>query len=165
MDRLLLSFVLVICTTLIGNWFAVRLSTRTASLCRILESIRKIKMYISFGGYDVERVVSLGFEGATGFESFSDFSVADSTFCNMWNNCVDKIPSSTALSNDDRVLLKRFSEGLGVSDLDGQMANCELYIEIFSEKLKESKESENKKSRLYRVLGFSAGSAIALLLL
>lgn len=88
-------------------------------------------------------------------ESFAD------GFCNE----VDNLPASYGLKADDKELLKEFGRGLGVTDVEGQLAHCGLYKEIFTRRLNEVKEDRDKKVKLYRSLGIFAGISLALLII
>ncbi|MBQ4105372.1 MAG: stage III sporulation protein AB [Clostridia bacterium] len=165
MINFVLVIIVILCSTLLGNWFSTRLEARRQSLSTIIVAITKMKSLISFGGFEISRVVNESFESAQGFECFCRELTDDVGFTDFFNSCVDEINIVCALSKEDKALLKRFGEGLGVSDTEGQISNCELYRELLSEKLAEAKDAVDKKSKLYRVLGFSMGCAVALMVL
>lgn len=78
--------------------------------------------------------------------------------------CVKNISKEFALTEADKKLLTEFGSKLGDTDVSGQIAHTELYAQLFRERLTELKEQEISKTKLYRVLGFSFGCAISLLI-
>ena len=164
MIKLLLSFILIISASLIGNSFSQKLVNRRRTLTSIVEAISRIKTLICFGGADVFSVIKESFctdefplIDVKTLESSADYDVA-------FKKCVDKISSSFSLTKADKQLLAQFGCQLGTTDITGQIAHTELYAELFSERLSKVKEQENSKSKLYRVLGFSLGCAASLLI-
>ena len=164
MLKVLLCVVVVICATMVGNWFSIKISQRTKDLFTVVEILVKLKNYIAFDKSEIHRVVKESFASAYGFDDFGEVC-DDLSFREWWNKSVEKLTFTTALNKEDLSLLLRFGEKLGVTDVDGQISNCDLYIKLFSERLENAKESENKNVRLYRVLGFSAGCTVSLVLL
>ena len=148
----------------IGNWFSLKLLRRSSNLVSVIEVINRIRTYISFGGYEIMRVVAESFASAPDFSAFTDYETSDD-FQEWWKNCVSELSTTTALNNNDKELMLRFGAGLGVTDIQGQLANCDLYIGLFSECLDKSKEMERKNVKLYRILGFSMGCMVTLIML
>ena len=164
MNELILGAVLVISATLLGCSFSQNLINRRKSLQMLIEVIRKMKTYIGFSTREIESVVTECFCNVKGFECFTRGTEKDNeTFLMWWKECVNSLDSSTGLDKNDRELLVRFSEEMGVSDVEGQISNCELYEELFTEQLNFAKEAESKKCRLYKILGFSLGCAVTLI--
>lgn len=164
MFRIMICIVLIVCTTLLGNWFALRLRHRSDYLRKMLIAIKRMKTLICFGGYEIERVITDAFSGVDEYSVFSE-TATQKELSVWWSEQIDKIDKNSGLSIEDRSVMKRFSDGLGVSDIEGQISNCELYSGLIEERLRLSEEDELKKSRLYRVLGFSLGAILALLFL
>ncbi len=158
MYRFFLCGILVFSATLLGNWFSQRLFRRTRYLQGMLEGINRMKTNVCFGNLDVFRAVG------DSFPAFRDNSCEETSAEEYWASLIDSIPKSSGLSKADREVLKGFGRNLGVTDTEGQLNNCELYSGLVLERIKISKEEEASKSRLYRVLGFSLGFAITLLI-
>lgn len=57
-----------------------------------------------------------------------------------------------------------FGEGLGVTDIEGQVHHCIQYERLAAEKLSAAKEEAQTKGRLYITLGVCGGAIIALLM-
>lgn len=87
-----------------------------------------------------------------------------SPFEKAWSGCVEALPSEYGLLEEDRAALGEFGKGLGVSDIDGQIAHCKLYLGVFRDRLKDAKAEKEKKGKLYFMLGTFLGAGIALLL-
>ena len=163
MLKILLSFVLIACASLLGNTFSIRLINRRKTLTSIVNAITKVKTLICFGSLDTKRVVA---------ESFctEDFPLMDAAeidgdkpYDTAFETSVDRISHRFSLTKADKELLSQFGSQLGTTDVTGQIAHAELYTELFNERLLKAKEEENEKSRLYRVLGFSLGCALSLI--
>lgn len=159
-----LCVVVVLCSTLIGNWFASRLKSRRHSLLILIEGISRMKNHFSFSGFDVFRVVAESFCGFQYFEKFTDYNGSED-FQLWWKNRVEALPTECGLNQEDKRLLIRFSDCLGVTDVEGQISNCDFYTDVFSQRLKAADATEYKNSRLYKTLGFSLGCILILVLM
>lgn len=164
MYKFILSFVFIMSSTLLGCWFSQKLTNRKRTLEMLIDSINKTKTLITFGGYEISRVITESFGPIRGFSMVSELSNNDESFYELFYKCVDSLPSAYFLCTEDKELLKRFAEGLGVSDIQGQTLNCDLYSELFKEQLKIAKEKEKASGRLYRIMGFSLGCAVTLMI-
>lgn len=87
-----------------------------------------------------------------------------SPFEKAWSGCVEAIPREYGLLEEDRAALDEFGKGLGVSDTDGQVNHCKLYLGVLRDRLKDAKTEKEKKGKLYFMLGTSLGAGIVLLL-
>lgn len=164
MIKLLLSLILIVSASFIGNTFSLKLTNRRKTLSSIVAAISRIKTLICFGGMDTRRVV----EECLCTEEFpliyADDLSLESSYDKAFEKSVSKISSSFSLTKGDKELLAQFGSQLGSTDVTGQIAHAELYAQLFTERLNFVKEQENAKSKLYRVLGFSFGCAISLLI-
>ncbi len=163
MIKLIFSLILIISATLIGNTFSIRLTNRRKTLSSIVSAISRIKTLICFGGMDIKRVV----EQCLCAEDFPLIDSAHLSFTHFdkgFEISVDKISKSFSLTKSDKELLTQFGTQLGSTDVTGQIAHTELYATLFAERLNLVKEQESTKAKLYRVLGFSLGCAISLLI-
>ncbi len=164
MIKLILSLILIMSSFFVGNTFSVKLTNRRKTLSSILSAISRIKTLICFGGVDTVRVVEECFCSSDFPLMNEDLLSSNSDYGKAFAECVEKISRSFSLTKSDKELLTQFGANLGSSDVTGQVAHAELYAELFSERLNLAKEQENTKSKLYRVLGFSLGCAISLLI-
>lgn len=162
--KLICSIAFIFATTLLGHWFSEKLTNRRKTLQAISEAISKTETLISFGLGEITGVVIESFCKINGFENVQLFCDEGNSFCESFHRCIDAIPSECSLTEEDKDLLKRFSEGLGSSDLAGQTSNCEYYKKLFDERISEAKEKEKSLKKLYKVLGFSLGCIIILMI-
>lgn len=165
MISVFLCLILIASTTLIGNSFSQRLQNRCKCLGGLVQALTKMRSLIIFSGYDIRTVVKDGFSNIEGFESFCDIAASDEAFDEWWNKKIHSIDKYKGLLKEDIEILLRFGEGLGISDIQGQDAHFQLYSDLILQKLQQAKENVNQKSRLYRILGFSMGCAVTLIIL
>lgn len=164
MFKLCLCVVVLLCSTLIGNWFASRLKNRRNSLLILIEVITRMKNHFAFSGFDIFRVVSESFKGFQIFEAFADYNNSED-FHLWWKTGILSLSSESGLNQEDKRLLIRFSDSLGVTDVEGQISNCDFYIDVFTQRLKAADATEYKNARLYKTLGFSLGCILILVLM
>lgn len=88
-----------------------------------------------------------------------------SSFDSQWCNVIKKIPQTYSLNTDDFKLLADFGNELGKTDVEGQLKHIELYKTIFAKQLSCAEEDVRQKSKLYKVIGFFTGSAVALMIM
>ena len=69
------------------------------------------------------------------------------------------------LNHEDKALIAGFLNGLGSSDVEGQLAHCNLYQVRIENNLREAENRKNSLSRLYLSLGVLAGIAVAIVCL
>ena len=165
MLKLFLCVMVILSSTLVGNWYSVRISHRRRDIFLLIEAIEKMKNYISFGGYEIRCVVSNSFSSADGFKMFVLDDNLEVGFESWWSESVKNLKNTTALNSEDIELLLKFGNSLGVTDVEGQIANCDLYKTLFSKRFNTAENAECKNFRLYRILGFSFGCVITLIVL
>ena len=164
MIKLILSLVLIITSSLIGNSFSVKISNRRKTLASIYNAITRAKTLICFGGMDTYRVIEECF-CTTEFPLMeNNLFTDDCQYNKVFEESVGKINRNFSLTKADKELLTQFGSNLGSTDVTGQIAHTELYANLFSERLDIVKTEEQAKSKLFRVLGFSLGCAISLLI-
>ena len=78
---------------------------------------------------------------------------------------VKRLSSEIPLSKSDISMLNDFGGQLGKTDTEGQLKHLELYEVSFSKQLSSALDAITKKSKLYKTMGFFAGSAIALMMI
>lgn len=66
---------------------------------------------------------------------------------------------------EDRELYSGFIQGLGASDIQGQIQHIELYASLLENSLEGAREDREKKSRLYVSLGLFGGLALCIVML
>ena len=93
------------------------------------------------------------------------FSECDRPFDELWFERVKQLSSEIPLSKSDISMLNDFGGQLGKTDTEGQLKHLELYEVSFSKQLSSALDAITKKSKLYKTMGFFAGSAIALMMI
>ncbi|MEG1887222.1 MAG: stage III sporulation protein AB, partial [Oscillospiraceae bacterium] len=66
---------------------------------------------------------------------------------------------------EDVTTMKLFFEGLGKSDVEGQLKHCELYEKRIGDCIADAAEQHTKKGQLYKTLSLISAAAIAVLLI
>ncbi len=162
--KLIFSLALIISASLIGNSFSQKLINRRRTLSALVSAINRIKTLICFGGMEITQIIEKSLCTSEFPLINYQFFNSDSPYDKAFKTSVNNISSSFALTDSDKELLTQFGSKLGDTDIAGQVAHTELYAELFSERLSSVKEQETAKIKLYRVLGFSLGCAISLLI-
>ncbi len=129
-----------------------------------VEALNKMKTLICFGGYDISYVLSECFN-TSDFISVEFVLDNNENISTVWDEFVRAIPAYKGLTKSDKDVLCGFGKSLGITDTQGQINNCELYRNLIEECLHNSRSDELTKCRLYRVLGFSLGFAVTLMIL
>ncbi len=83
-------------------------------------------------------------------------------FPTAWATGVECGKKGQGLKPEDAELLLGFGQGLGISDVEGQVAHCALYANLAEERYGQAKEEKTKKGKLYFMLGVLSGVAAAL---
>ncbi len=89
----------------------------------------------------------------------------EDSFETQWKKNIDDIPKSIPVSKGDRQLLYEFGSYLGKTDVDGQLKHLELYKISFAKQLSLAESAITQKSKLYKTMGFFAGTALALMMI
>ena len=165
MIKLILAVAVVTSATLVGNSFSLKLSNRRKTLESVVKAISRMKTLICFGSFDTTRVV----EDCLCDNEFPllDIEDTDNTadFTTTLINAIENISPTFSLNKSDKKLLSEFGLQLGATDVTGQVAHTELYSQLFTQRLEQAKIQETQKSKLYRILGFSLGCAITLMVI
>ncbi|MBQ4568901.1 MAG: stage III sporulation protein AB [Ruminococcus sp.] len=165
MFKLIMCFMVVISATLIGNSYSQRISNRVKCLNDVIEAISRMRALISFSGMNIQNVVIDSFKNTSLAKLFLSKEDEAEDFYVWWSSSLDCIEKSMGINKEDKELLLKFGRGLGKTDTEGQLEHLELYKELFIQRLNSAKDAQKEKGRLYRVLGFSLGCAVTLVLL
>lgn len=153
---------IVIASTLIGFLLAQRLKNRCDFLTAIMEFLCNLKTNIRYSGEDIFGLIEKSVN-KTLSEYF--YSSNNGSMEEYWSDCIKKVPHSYGLQIDDYNTLKDFGLNLGKTDIEGQTSHIELYSNLFLNQLEKAKAEYNTKSKLYKLLGFFVGCAIALMII
>ena len=151
MLRLILALALILSSLFVGQSMSSRLFRRKEILSLYIKELGLASGRIE---YAMDSVYEL-------FDSFSFDTHTD--FVSQWNAQVMRYRSS--LRKKDIEVLREFGSGLGDSDAQSQIQRIRMYTAILQEHLKEADSDIEKKAKLYRILGFFAGTSLSLMLM
>lgn len=86
-------------------------------------------------------------------------------FVKAWQDAAESSANAYGLRKPEKELISKFGKELGTTDVRGQISLCELNQKLVGTVLEVAKEEKEKKSKLYLMLGASAGISIAIILL
>ena len=82
-----------------------------------------------------------------------------------WEAAVTDATRRSALDNGDRAALLDFGNGLGATDLEGQLNHVRLHRELLSDRLRVAEENAEARGKVYITLGICAGVGLCMLLI
>ena len=85
-------------------------------------------------------------------------------FSKAWSDSICDAKSQLALNKGDLETLIWFGTMLGATDIEGQIANCERYGELLSQRLDRAREDKAKRGKMYSSLGILAGAFFTVIL-
>lgn len=89
----------------------------------------------------------------------------EGSFIGLFAREIRRMSEPLALSETALAPVYEFGQGLGTTDLEGQLSLCACYGRIFAEKTARAKEEYNTHGKLNRSLCVLASAAIAIVLL
>lgn len=150
--------------TLTGNYFTRRDSERVKIIEEILLMIQIISSEIRYSKTALNVIVHKLSEnrGLARLEFLSRCRkmLESEAFPQSWKTSVEK----SQVNYEERVLLLSFGAGLGTSDVEGQLSNCELHKALFENNLQNAREQSNRFGKLYTSLGVLGGILAALII-
>ncbi|WP_294464470.1 stage III sporulation protein AB [uncultured Ruminococcus sp.] len=148
-----------------AGWFcSKKLLMRKDFFKRIISFISNLSTQLRYSTSDIFTLVSLS-ANTSGLYFFEIREESGTPFYKVWSERVSEIPAKFGLKNSDRTLLLEFGEQLGKTDVDGQLKHLELYEALFKKQLTDAENEINKKSKLYKTMGFFVGTAAALMII
>ncbi len=160
----LIGCLLVVCTgTMIGFVLSAKLYKRRDFLKSFTEFISLLATNLRYSSDDIFTLVNSSAENSN--LDLLHFSECNRPFDELWLDKVKQISFEIPLSKSDVSMLKDFGSQLGKTDTEGQLKHLELYEVSFSKQLASARDAITKKSKLYKTMGFFAGSAIALMMI
>lgn len=158
---------LVSCGSAIGYTKAKMVSNRVLFIEQYLSMISYIRTQIRYSCEDIVSILERYEQINARSLSFVNKCIAlckkGEIFSESWNKSISSVEKGSGLKKEDIILIKDFGNGLGVSDVEGQMLHCELSEKLMSDRLNNARDEKNKKYRLYQLLGVSSGICIALI--
>lgn len=155
MIRTVFAISILAACVLFGYHFASKLSERPRIISAYLSLLDAAASRMQYTHDDLSAVFS---------ENFAGYSFRhDCAFSDQWMEMITRYNS--VLKDDDFQVLAKFAQGLGASDLESQMKHISLYKTLLTERLEDAKREQENKANLYRILPFSVGLTLAILLL
>lgn len=148
-----------------AGWFcSKKLLMRKDFFRKFLSFVSNLSTQLRYSTSDIFTLVSFS-ANTSEFDFFEISEESGTPFYEIWSERVNEIPSKFGLKNSDRQLLLEFGEQLGKTDVDGQLKHLELYEALFKKQLMDAENEINKKSKLYKTMGFFVGTAAALMII
>lgn len=155
MLKVYLSFPIIICSCLIGNYFSMRLIRRREILSEYIALLECSDTRLRYTSSPLVEIYA---------ENFASFSFShDEPFALQWRRMADTF--RPVLKKGDLSLLYRYGDESGASDADTQHRLIEMHIGLLRAQLEDATADIERRSRLYRVLGFSVGMCLVLMLI
>lgn len=86
-------------------------------------------------------------------------------FTDIWIESVEKALDNSSLTQTDVRLIKDFGKSIGKMDLKNQEKIYTYFLKRFDLQLAEAREEKNKKSRVYKNIGFAVGVMVVVVLI
>lgn len=86
-------------------------------------------------------------------------------FKKSWTSALDASKQYLSLDAGDIETLKCFGNTFGTTDIEGELANCEHYINSMKVRLESARIDKTKRGRMYSSLGLLTGVLIAAVLI
>ena len=160
---------LVAAGTGMGWYMAARLRQRVTfwETCgRLLQALWQEMSYTAQPMPDLWRKLAQS-EAFSAFPLVRDTAqeLAHADFAVAFSSAVTKAQGEGLVSAEGWEVLLEFAHGCGRTDLDGQRAHVAYYRTLFTAQEEDARRAYEEKGRVYRMLGFTAGVAVALLLI
>ena len=160
MLRLMGALLVMTALTGAGFFFAGRLRLRSEFLGAMLTLTDSLKTEIRYSRDDILTVLKRSSPEIIARVSPKTDNADE--FGRTFTSCVARTYN---LAEDDSALIDELFSKLGASDVEGQISHLELCGEKLRKQYNNSLEEIKSKSKLYKLLGFFAGAAIAVTVL
>lgn len=155
MLKMLLCTALLICTTLLGNYYASRLSQRRQVLSDYINLLMLVENRIRYTRSPLYEVFG---------DNFASYPFSESEpFSQQFHTMADRYRQ--ILTKEDLRILYDYGDGIGSADEESGRDLTHMTVALLKAHLEHAEQEITKKSRMYRALGFSAGMTLALLVI
>ncbi len=163
--KLIGSILIVASCFSVGYLKSKKLYVRRDFLKSFLKFLSVLSTNIRYNSDDIFSLIDLSAkaEGLTCLENNNKDVI--NSFNEYWREKIISINSIYPLTNTDKMLLNEFGFQLGKTDLDGELKHIELYMALFEKQLTDAENAIQKKSKLYKAMGFFVGTATALMII
>lgn len=150
--------------TLAGYMESHKLTRRVERLSAFVRFLSAAQTEIRFSALPVEQIVRRHGKELPFLAQCARLCGEGEDFGNAWAQAVDCDAAREGFLKKDAELLKNFGAGFGASDTEGQLSHCGLYLTLFESSLRSARKDEERKSKLYLMLGICSGAVAALVL-
>ena len=158
---------IVVCGTLGGIYFSLRLRRKAEFFEQYLMFLTQVQTMISYGRMSVKEIlrevrnIPLAEPILTDTEKYMNEGEAIET---AWKKAVNENGKKLHLEKSDTELLEYFGNTFGVSDREGELSKIKLHEELIKERWENLKSEMNAKCRVYRIVGMFCGVMTAVLI-
>ena len=156
---------IVVCGTLGGIYFSLRLKKKSEFLEQYLIFLNRVRTMIEYGNMSVRDIfgelknISVIEPVLTDTEKFLDDG---ENFENAWKMSVDK--NMKEFDKSDIEMIYFFGKSFGVTDKNGEISKIDLHSQMIKERLDTLKNDMASKTRIYRILGMFGGVLAAVMI-
>lgn len=166
MLKLIGGVLIVICGTLGGIYFSLRLRKKAEFFEQYIMFLTQVQTMISYGGMSVREIlreinIPLAEPILTDTEKYMDNGEAIET---AWKKAVDENMKKQRFEKADIEIIEYFGNMFGVSDREGEVSKIKLHEELVRERWERLKSEMNSKCRVYRIVGMFCGVMTAVLI-
>ena len=165
--RLFGAALIVAVCTLMGYEKALSFKARCEFLKEFIGALEVIKTEISF----VKTTIGCVFDKLQSYQRTGKLFAEAKKFMQIkgleaaWNQSVKENAPASYLTGEDIEAIKSLGEGLGKSDVEGQLAHTQYCRELLERQLSKAVQQQKKNGGLYQKGGLLIGIFIAILLL
>ncbi len=151
-------------TTLLGYMESYKLRMRVETLETFLKVIRLMETEMRFHALPLRQIVEKHCGDMELLRQCHLQLEIGKSFDMAWKSGVEAGTGGSGLKSKDKSLIERFGAELGHTDIEGQIAHCEVTAKLLEAQIEQAREEKKKKSRLFSMLGLFSGTGIALLI-
>ena len=157
----------VVCGTLGGIYFSLRLKRKAEFLEQYIMFLTQVQTMISYVGMSVREIlkgiknIPLAEPILIDTEKYMDNGEAIET---AWKKAVDENMKRLHFEKADTEMIEYFGNAFGVSDREGELSKIKLHEEIVRERWEKLKSEMYSKCRVYRIVGMFCGVMTAVMI-
>lgn len=161
-------FLIFIAGTGAGLAASASLSRRVASLEQLERFITYFETQIRYSAAPIRDIIIHAAGGEYSCLSFLPEAAArmkrGQSPGEAWGGAVRDRGEDCGFTAADREMLREFGNGLGSTDISGQLSHCKTFRGLLEDRLQKARSEARTKGRLYVTLGIAGGLGAALLL-
>jgi len=171
MTRMVISLVIIVCCTLIGEMYASSFRRRTFLLSSLLQVLQTLETEIVYGGTPLP-LIALKISKSSAYEIANIFGRTarillekdGRTFSEAWTSSLRLCTKNTDFKDEDIELLVKLGEILGATDIENQVKHIRLTMLELKKNYQKAIEIQMKNVKLFKQLGLLSGIAIVIIL-